>query len=201
MPVSAADRVKQLLERYDRTAPLQVVKLRFWGQINSVALHVSPSRCIEGLWGGALPVFEGEDELQAFVETLMGLWNELAQLNQDGQFVRLSPRAGLDTPEGLAAMVSRRLGELEDGFMTGFVGDMRVFDETGPQLDRQLEKLYALSELLDTLRNALRDGGDPEDVRRRFVSADHSAQRIVDGCISAARRQRRESVRRRASRG
>lgn len=72
--------LQALLTRHACPTPLHVLRMRFLGAIASPQLDISPIKTLERSWGGALPEFTSqknvEELIQAFVE---GLWNQLSQ--------------------------------------------------------------------------------------------------------------------------
>lgn len=185
------DAFEEFLARYDCPLSLHIVKFRFWGQITTVALSVSPMREIQSIWNGELPTFDDEDEESAFIETMMSLWNTLADMNMAGKWLNLSQRTGLGDLEGLRLMVERRLDELENGFLDGFVADMRPYEDDEPKLSRAIGKLVELIDNLEATADAL-DQADPDHrvLRAEFVRLDNKAQQRVDAVVKAANASR-----------
>lgn len=194
MPVSSpqggypGDEVfEAFLEIHACPLSLQTVKFRIWGQITTVALSVSPIQEIKSMWDDELPTFADEDEANAFFEMIMSLWNSLAEMNKAGKRLSLSQRLGLSDLAGLTRMVERRLNELDDGFLNGFIADLRPFDEDDPKLTvtigRLLELIDGLEEIIEDLEEA-----DPayDLLRVKFVRLDTKAQQRLDAVVKAA---------------
>ncbi|MCB1460559.1 MAG: hypothetical protein KDJ48_15095 [Nitratireductor sp.] len=184
------------LEKYDCLMSLQVVKFRMWGQITTIAMTVSPIQEIKSMWDDELPEFEGEEALSDFFGMIMSLWNTLAQMNMEGKRLNLSQRTGLGDINGLKQMVERRLDELEDGFLCGFVADMRGFDAGDEAVDRALSKISDMIEELEYIAEELEETPAPYDkMRTRFVRLDGKAQQRLDAVVKAANVARGVSAR------
>jgi len=182
------DRVfQEFLDRYNCPRSLQAVKFRIWGQITTVAMTVSPVEEIKSIWDDELPVFADEAEANAFFEMIMSLWNALAEMNMAGKRLKLSQRAGLGDLDGLKRMAKHRLDELNEGFLNGFVADMRPYEENDPQLDAAIGRLIGLIDGVEEIADEL-DEADPayDLLRADFVRLDGKAQKRLDAVVKAA---------------
>ncbi len=187
IPYPGDDAFGAFLEKYACPMSLQAVKFRIWGQITTIAMTVSPIQEIKSIWDDELPEFEGEDALNDFLGMIMSLWNTLAQMNMEGKRLNLSQRTGLGDIEGLKQMVERRLEELNDGFLSGFVADMRGFDAGDPAVDRALGKFSDMIEELEVIAEEIEEAPAPYDeMRTRFVKLDGKAQQRLDAVVKAA---------------
>jgi hypothetical protein len=112
---------KKLLAKYHCPTPFHVVRMRFLGEIASPDFAASPSKTVESLWDGDLPVFERSEEASAFFQTMMSLWNRMAR-HQDGVLVKLLRPKKLREWDDIAAALRLRSEEIRDGFLIGFSG-------------------------------------------------------------------------------
>jgi hypothetical protein len=185
--VAPSSDIALLLQEYDCPFPLAVVRMRFWGAINSPAARISPVKEIDALWRGKRIPFETTEEAEAFYNGIIGFWNALAQKRGAGTLVGLSPRTGLDTIEGLKAAMSSRHAELEEGFFAGFVGNLRPHDPVDPAIDRNIEKLTGAIEEIEGLLDAPIGPSNAGKVRSRFVALDKRAQKLIDQLVTQTR--------------
>ncbi|MCO6185232.1 hypothetical protein [Rhizobium sp. L1K21] len=196
IPYPGDEAFAAFLEKYDCPMTLQSVKFRMWGQITTIALGVSPIQEIKSMWDDEFPEFEGEDAPNDFLGMIMSLWNTLAQMNMEGKRLNLSQRTGLGDIEGLKQMVERRLDELDDGFLCGFVADMRGFDAGDLAVDKALSKISDMIEELEFIEEELEETPALYDkMRTRFVRLDGKAQQRLDAVVKAANVARGVSAR------
>ena len=172
--------IAALLEKYDCPHPEVVVRMRFWGAINSPVERISPVEEVDALWDGKRRPFETEEEAQAFYDVMIGFWNSLAEHRVSGKPVAFSLRSGMGSINGLKDAIATRYAELEDGFFSGFVGNLRPRDPIDPAIDRNLEKLTAVIEELEELIEGPIGPGNAGKVRSRFVALDKRAQKLVN---------------------
>lgn len=91
-------------------------------------MDASPIKTVESLWGGELSAFDTMDAANELLGALiMGLWNRLARHQQRSAPFRLTRPTVAATREGLAALASMRLQEL-DGFVEGLFGSNVILD-------------------------------------------------------------------------
>ncbi len=133
--------ITDVLERYNCPHPPAVVRMRFWAAINSPAVRISPMKEIDALWSGKRRPFKSEDEAQAFYDVMIRFWNALAENRKSGKPVAFAMRSGLNTSAGLKSAMAARHAELNDGFFSGFIGNLRPYDPVDSGIDRNLEKL------------------------------------------------------------
>jgi hypothetical protein len=182
--------LKRLLERYRCPAPFHVVRMRMWGEIVSPSLEVSPVKTIEALWPDGLPAFDDAAEANAFFQSMMGLWNNLARFQSGSPPVRLQKIDKIDTREALHAAASLRLGELYDGFMQGFTGGKRKIDVPAGVADL-LAGIEKGIELLAMTRNTFaaapeRDGAAMvAELGRAFPEVDRGLHSDLNGIAVA----------------
>lgn len=182
----------EFLVRNKCPLPFHTVRFRFWGQMVSVALRVSPMEEIQDIWDNEPPVFENEEEAQSFFDVTFSLWNALSEMNMAGRRLQLSQRRGLDNPAGLRTMIEIRLDELDKGFLSGFIGDMTVYDEEDPKTAARLTKLVNMIDMLEEQHGRISSDQNTYGlVRKEFLALDKSAQRNLDNLVKAANAQRK----------
>jgi hypothetical protein len=174
--------ITDVLERYNCPHPPTVVRMRFWGAINSPAVRISPLEEIDALWSGKRRPFETEDEAQAFYDVMIGFWNALAENRASGKPVTFATRSGLKTIDGLKSAMASRHAELSDGFFSGFIGNLRPRDPVESGIDRNLDKL---SDEIEELMEGPIGPGNVNKVRSRFVALDKRAQKLVNQAVHA----------------
>ena len=111
-----------LLERYNCPTPFHEVRTRFFGSIASPVLGVSPLEVVKQLWGGELPEFDNEEDVNELLDKLVaGLWNALTVHQSSRSPFRQVRFEVAPTREGLKHFALVRRQEL-DGFIGGLFG-------------------------------------------------------------------------------
>ncbi len=175
--------ITDVLERYNCPHPPTVVRMRFWGAINSPAVRISPLEEIDALWSGKRRPFETEDEAQAFYDVMIGFWNALAENRASGKPVAFAIRSGLKTFAGLKSAMASRYAELSDGFLSGFIGNLRPHEPVDSGIDRNLAKLSDVIDEIEELMEGPLGPGNANKVRSRFVALDKRAQKLVNQAV------------------
>ena len=175
--------IKDMLERYNCPHTVAVVRMRFWGAINSPAARISPIEEIDALWRGKRRRFENEYEAQVFYDVMIGFWNALAENRASGKPVALTMRSGLKTIDGLKSAIASRHAELEDGFFSGFIGSLRRHDPVDSRISDNLDKLSDLIEEIEEMMEAPIGPSNANKVRSRFVALDKRAQKLVNQLV------------------
>ena len=175
--------ITDVLEQYNCPYPLTVVRMRFWGAINSPAARISPIEEIDALWSGKRQPFETEDEAQAFYDVMIGFWNALAEHRASGKPVAFAMRSGLKTSAGLKSAMAARHAELSDGFFSGFIGNLRPRDPMDSGIDRNLDKLSNVIDEIEELMEGPIGASNVNKVRSRFVALDKRAQKLVNQAV------------------
>ena len=108
----------KMLEHYECTTPLDVIKMRFAGAICSPNLNLRPTDVISSFWEeGKTPRLETKAEADLFFKFFMGLWDEIFD------DVRL---AKVKLPhikeKELDRFCQKRYDQIEQGFVEGFFG-------------------------------------------------------------------------------
>lgn len=186
-------RAEALLERYPGAAPLSVIRARFMGEIASPRLRVRPLEALEAAWGGELPVFDDEAELQEILDTfVMSLWNALTEHTDRRHPFHLVRRDLPADPDGLERYCSERRAEIQ-AFVAGLYGpeeEIHLFPDARAKVEFLIGAAALLEELArvdvvrdDTarLRKAIRDAAE---VSRR-------AERQINAVIRICTRARR----------
>lgn len=114
--------VQALLKRLDCPTPFHEVRTIFMGSIASPNMSVAPMQTLAMLWGGELPEFASQDDLQEVAQVLIqGLWNRLADHQNSRSPFRLLRTEVPVTREGMLSLADSRCEELA-GFMDGLFG-------------------------------------------------------------------------------
>ncbi len=175
--------ITDVLKRYNCPHPLTVVRMRFWGAINSPAALISPMEEIDALWFGKRRPFETEEEAQVFYDVMIGFWNALAENRASGKPVAFAMRSGLKTSAGLKSAMAARYAELRDGFFSGFIGNLRPRNPVDSGIDRNLHKLSDVLDEIEELMKGPIGPGNVNKVRSRFVALDKRAQKLVNQAV------------------
>jgi len=195
-PVVSDAQVRALLDKYRCPVPFHAARTRILGHIASPVPEVSPSRAVEALWGGELPVFDSIDAAnELFGALLMGLWNQLVRHQELSAPFRLTRIDVPATQEGLTRLAVIRQEELQ-GFRDGLFGAEESLD-----LPEQAHKaLGILSEIRAMLKGTAEVASNPDkpgtDAEAASLIrtlngvtriAEHEIHRAVRSCARARR--------------
>lgn len=198
-PYSGDGPLKRFLERYDCPAPFHVVRMRFWGEIVSPSFQTSPIKTIQGLWPDGLPAFGDNEEANAFFQTLMGLWNNVARFQDGSPPLKLQKVGNIDTRDALYAAAKLRVEELHDGFMHGFTGGNQQID-VPPGVGDLLKRLEKGIELLAMTRNTFAKPPGPGDAAMlselwdAFPEVDQAVQADLNAIAVAVKEWRKSQL-------
>ena len=108
----------KMLEHYECTTPLDVIKMRFAGAICSPNLNLRPTDVISSFWEeGKTPRLETKAEADLFFKFFMGLWDEIFD------DVRLAKvKLPYIKEKELDIFCQKRYDQIEQGFVEGFFG-------------------------------------------------------------------------------
>lgn len=181
------------MRRYRCPLPFTVVRMRFLGEIASPRMGVSPLKTIQSFWNDEFPVFDREDEANAFFQSLMSLWNRMAR-HQDGVVVKLTkPRSPRDRAE--AAAVMRLRAEEIDGFLMGLgETDDPVFT---PALSGSVTGLRSTAALLEKIARKTEEGSTEGTLQDYSLMIDRTTQEVeslLTAILKAAKELRRQSI-------
>jgi hypothetical protein len=190
--------VQALLTRHACPTPLHVLRMRFLGAIASPRFDVSPIKVIEQAWGGELPEFASQDELEELMQTLVsGLWNRLSEHQNSRTPFRLPRTEVKPTRQAILALTEIRSQELA-GFVDGLFGDDEEMDlpEKAHEALNQLAEMHSMFaggvELLAD-ENTPAHKGELADLLRNFqkvtIAADDAINRIIQSCKRARAHQ------------
>ena len=175
--------ITDVLERYNCPHAAAVVRMWFWGAINSPAPHISPIEEIDALWRGKRRRFENEDEAQAFYDVMIRFWNELAENRASGNPIAFAMRSGLNTIGGLKSAIGSRHAELKDGFFSGFIGNLRRHDPVDSRISGNLDTLSDVIHEIEELMQGPIGPSNANKIRSRFVALDKRAQKLVNQLV------------------
>jgi hypothetical protein len=196
--------VRALLERFACPTPFHAVRTHLLGNIASPALGASPMKAVSALWGGELPVFESEADVNLLIGGLvMGLWNQLGRHQSRTAPFRLTRIEVPATYAGVARLALLRREEV-DGFIEGLFG---AFDELDfpDRAEKSVNTLQRMCDVLETIR-ATADGmaiaddseGSAEwlgQLRELAKIAEHEMHEAVLSCARARKQEPRPGVR------
>lgn len=137
--------IRVTLGQYKCPLPFEAVRTTLLGNISSPQLDLSPMTAITSIWGGRMPEFSSETEVQPFFEILAGLWNQLVQHQNSRQPFRLVRPSVEPTRQSLVALALTRKMELA-GFVNGLFGDAEQMHlpEKGHQAIEKLAEAHAM---------------------------------------------------------
>ena len=79
--------------------------------------------------------------------------------------------------------MAARYAELNGGFYSGFIGNLRPHDPVDSNIDRNLEKLSDVIDEIEELMEGPIGPGNANKVRSRFVALDKRAQKLVNQAV------------------
>ncbi|WP_232291615.1 hypothetical protein [Polaromonas sp. JS666] len=172
------------------------------GDIASPRLHASPLGALAQIWGGEMPVFASQEDVEEVTGTLVqGLWNRLADHQNSRDPFRLTRFEVLPTRQALHNLALLRAQELE-GFADGLFGseDEMMLPQKAHDALQALAELYSVfggtAELLadeekpapvDELKALLRN------LQQLTIVADELINKAVQSC-KRSRSQQLESM-------
>lgn len=195
--------VQSLLVRYKCPTPFHVVRALFMGDIASPRLHASPLGALAQIWGGEMPVFASQEDVEEVTGTLVqGLWNRLADHQNSRNPFRLTRFEVLPTRQALHNLALLRAQEIE-GFVAGLFGsedEMLLLPQKAHDALQTLAELYSVfggtAELLadeekpapaEELKALLRN------LQQLTIVADELINKAVQSC-KRSRSQRLEAM-------
>ena len=92
-------------------------------------------------------------------------------------------RSGLNTNAGLKSAMASRHAELNDGFYSGFIANLRPHDPMDSGVDRNLDKLSDVIDEIEELMERPIGPSNANEVRSRFVALDKRAQKLVNQLV------------------
>lgn len=146
-PVAATDQdARSLLVRYQCPTPFHVVRALFMGAIASPRLEVSPLGALAQIWGGEMPEFASQEEVEDVIGVLVqGLWNRIADHQPLRNPFRLTRFDVTPTRQALHDLAWLRTQELK-GFVDGLFGteDEMMLPERAHDAVQALAELHAM---------------------------------------------------------
>lgn len=163
------------------------------GNIASPLPRVSPLDALAALWGGTLPVFDSQADLEEVSGVFIsGLWNHLTQ-HQDRKLPFRFVRTGLGENaerESLKHLVALRLDEIQ-GFMDGLFGMQGVLDLPA-KADWAVLRLQELESMLMAAFSLLAEEERPMDrdglrelaqnLRKMTFNMEDLVNQIIQSC-------------------
>ena len=156
------DALKRLLRRYRCPAPFHVVRMRFWGAIASPSPDISFIPVVQRLWSDGRPEFPNARDVNAFLQQMQSLWNELTRYQDGSPTLELTKVGPIDTPKGLHAATKLRVEELYDGFLEGFTDGKTELD-VPPGTAAIVHSVEKAIEVLASIRNTFARPGEADE--------------------------------------
>lgn len=196
-PTSTAteNAARALLERHQCPTPFHVVRALFMGDIASPRLSASPLSALARIWGGELPVFESEQDLQELANTLVqGLWNRLADHQRSRDPFRLIRFEVPPTRQALRDLAVFRAQELK-WFVDGLFGpeDEMLLPQKAHDAVEALSDLYSM---FNGAADILTDESKPaeqnelKELLRNFQKLTITADELINKAVQSCKRSR-----------
>lgn len=194
--------VRRLLARYQCPTPFHVVRSLFMGNITSPRLNATPLGALAQIWGGEMPVFTSEEDVEEVAMTLVqGLWNRLADHQNARDPFRLTRFEVLPTRQALHDLALLRVQEL-DGFVDGLFGpeDEMLLPQKAHDAVQALADLYSMfSGAAELLADEAKPAPEHElkdllrNLQQLSIAADEWINKAVQSC-KRSRTQRLEAM-------
>lgn len=149
----------------------------------ALAARNSPIKEIDALWFGKRRPFETEDEAQAFYDVMTGLWNALAENRASCKPVAFAMRSGLKIFAGLKSAMTSRHAELNDGFFSGFIGNLRPHEPMDSGIEHNFNMLSDVIDEIEELMEGPIGPSNANKVRSRFVVLDKRVQKLTNQIV------------------
>ncbi|WP_236582127.1 hypothetical protein [Hydrogenophaga sp. BPS33] len=165
------------------------------GNIASPRLNASPLGALARIWGGELPTFDSERDLQEVVSTLVqGLWNRLADHQSSRDPFYLTRFEVLPTRQALHHLAVIRAQELQ-GFIDGLFGseeEMRLPQKAHDAVQALSEVYSMFSGPPDLLENESKPATQHElkDLLRNFQKLTITADELINKAAQSCKRAR-----------
>jgi hypothetical protein len=179
--------------------PFHVVRTHFMGDIASPRLNAPPLGALARIWGGELPTFESERDLQELVDTLVqGLWNRLADHQSSRDPFRLTRFDVLPTRQALRRLAVIRSQELK-GFIDGLFGpeEEMLLPQKAHDAVEGLSDLYSMfsgaAKLLDDESKPAAQH-ELKDLLRNFQKLTITADELINKAVQSCKRSRGQQL-------
>lgn len=197
---SATDKdVQALLVRLKCPTPFHVVRALLMGGIASPRVEVSPLVTLAQLWGGELPVFASQEEVQDVTRVLVqGLWNRLADHQSSRNPFRLIRFEVTPARQALHDLALLRAQEVE-GFVDGLFGpeDEMTLPQKAHEAVQVLAELYSM---FGGAAELLADEDQPAPAHelkvllRNFQQATLVADESINKAVQSCKRSRGQQL-------
>ena len=194
--------VRSLLTQLRCPTPLHRLRTLLLGSIASPRPVVSPMTTLAQAWGGTMPEFASEAELEEVLQVLLhGLWNRLSEHQSTRNPFRLLRFEVFVTRQALHDLARMRAEELQ-GFVDGLFGteDEMLLPQKAHEAVVALAELHAMFDgAAGLLADESKPAPDPElkDLLRHLqqmtIVADEQINKAVQSC-KRARGQRLEAM-------
>lgn len=191
-----------LLARLRCPTPLHALRTLLLGHIASPHLEASPMATLAQAWGGELPEFASNAEVEEVMQVLMhGLWNRLTEHQSTRNPFRLPRFEVTATRRALHDLARMRAEELK-GFVDGLFGtdDEMLLPQKAHEAVTALAELHAMfNGAAGLLADESKQAPDPElkvllrNVQQMTIAADEQINKAIQSC-KRARGQRLETL-------
>lgn len=197
---SESARAREFLRKYECPVPFHEVRTRFLGNIASPNPVASPIQTVKDLWGGELPTFASQEDVNDLIGSLVnGLWNSLTRHQKRSEPFRLVSVKGGADQEALAHLGRIRRQEI-DGFVEGLFQGAEEID-LPPKASSALDALAEIQALFAGLAELPVEASDPEDESevqatfRNVKELERAAAREMHSLVLECSRARRANMR------
>lgn len=187
--------VKSLLARLQCPTSFHVVRTLFMGDIATPRLNASPVGALAQIWGGEMPSFASQEEVEEVTSMLMqGFWNRLADHQNFRNPFRLTRFEVLPTRQALHDLALLRAQEIE-GFIDGLFGldDDLLMPQKAHDAVQDLAELYSM---FGSAAELLADEEKPtpaEELKallRNFQQLTIVADELINKAVQSCKRSR-----------
>lgn len=189
--------------RHQCPIPMHVLRTFLLGQMASPRLHVSPLAALKLAWGGELPEFVSDDDVQAFMQAVIqGLWNRLSEHQSLRHPFRL-PRLEVAPDRRLLHDLAFRRAQEVQGFVDGLFGDgvevalpkkahdsVSALAEVGSRFDGKAELLADETAVASDreIKAVLRE------LQKLSIEADALINKVIQSCKQARGQELRRTA-------
>ena len=147
-------KLRELLDGYACRVPFHAVRTRFLGNIATPRHDIAPLDVMKELWDCEWPEFVDMEALNALLQDLTGLWNDLTRHQSGTKPFRLVRWAVVQGTVDLKRLCQTHTQQLE-GFIEGLFGGEEIIDlpESASEALEHLREINAIMHgALDLIR-------------------------------------------------
>jgi len=188
------DKFVKMLEHYNCPAPINVVKMRFFGAICSPNMELRPTDVISSFWEeGQTPRLETKDEAELFFKFFMGLWDDCFEKVKNNK-VSL-PLHRFKGKEELKELCHARYEEIEAGFAEGFWGgceDLKI----PAYIAEIIDSISEVGGIYNMLIKKLDNGANVDEIAETVKHSDAMVEKAISFIIENSVMPRIDSLKR-----